>query len=155
MLGVVGALGGGDGVGPVLWVFVGEAERRPGLSEVPDDVGGEHADEHVGSDTGFEVVVDRAQVEVDCFDRPEVRFDCGEVFVGLDNTGGVEAVGVEAGSDHVDPVKGGFGVDLVGEPLVGERSFGDDEFVVFGHLVTVRFAANVARFWRGPRSVRR
>ena len=59
-VGVGGALGGGDGVVALGWVFVGEGQRRPGLAQVPDEVAGEHADQHVGVDAVVEAVVDRA-----------------------------------------------------------------------------------------------
>src|SRR5271166_1194075 len=63
-LGVGGAVRGGDGVVAGGWVLVGEGHRRPGLAQVPDQVAGQHADQHVGFDPVFEAVVDRAQVEI-------------------------------------------------------------------------------------------
>ncbi len=57
-VGVGGALGGGDGVVPLGWVFVGECHWGPGLAQVPDEVAGEHADQHVGFDAVVEAVVD-------------------------------------------------------------------------------------------------
>ena len=52
-------MGFGDGVGGVVGgLFVGETQRRPRSAEVPYEVGGEHADEHVGADSLFEAVVD-------------------------------------------------------------------------------------------------
>src|SRR4030095_3530407 len=44
------AWGGRGGVVTVGWVFVGEGQRCPGLAEVPDEVAGEHADQHVRLD---------------------------------------------------------------------------------------------------------
>ena len=41
---------------------------------MPGEVGGEHADQHVGLDAFFEAVEDRAQVEIVGFDVPEVAF---------------------------------------------------------------------------------
>ena len=58
---------------------------------MPDQVGGEHADQHVGADAVVEAVVDRAQVQVVDLDGAEVAFDVGEVLVGGDHAGGVEA----------------------------------------------------------------
>ena len=44
------------------WVFVGVGQRRPGFAQVPDQVAGQQADQHVGFDAFGEAVVDRAQV---------------------------------------------------------------------------------------------
>ncbi len=55
-----GALRGGDGVVPMRRCFVGECQWRPGLAQVPDEVAGQHADQHVGFDAVLEAVVDGA-----------------------------------------------------------------------------------------------
>ena len=55
---------------------------------MPDQVGGEHADQHVGADPVFEAVVDRAQVQVVGLDGAEVAFDAGQVLVGGHDAGG-------------------------------------------------------------------
>src|ERR1035437_8342622 len=44
VVGALGASGGGDGVGGVGPVLVGERQWRPRLAEMPHEVGGEHAD---------------------------------------------------------------------------------------------------------------
>jgi hypothetical protein len=44
---------------------------------VPDEVAGEHADEHVGADPVVEAVVDRAQLEVVGLEVAEVAFHVG------------------------------------------------------------------------------
>ena len=80
---------------------------------MPDEVAGEHADQHVGPDPVVEAVVDGAQVQVVDLDDAEVAFDVGEVLVGGDDPGGVELVGGHGGAEHVDAVQGGFGGDLV------------------------------------------
>ena len=102
---------GATGIVPGGGVFVGEGQRRPGLAQVPDQVAGEHADQHVGLDPVVEAVMDGAQVQVVGFDDAEVAFDVGEVLVAADDPGGVEFVGGDAGAQHVDAVQGGFGVD--------------------------------------------
>ena len=89
-VGVGGALRGCDGVVALGWVFVGECQWRPGLAQVPDQVAGEHADQHVGFDAVVEAVVDGAQVQVVGLDDAEVAFDVGEVLVAVDHCGGVE-----------------------------------------------------------------
>jgi hypothetical protein len=66
--------GGGDGVGPVGRVLVGEGERCPGLAQVPDQVAGEHADQHVGANAVLQPVPDGPHVQVVGFDVPEVAF---------------------------------------------------------------------------------
>ena len=78
---------------------------------MPDEVAGQHADQHVGFDPVVEAVVDRAQVQVVGFDDAEVAFDVGEVLVAGDDRGRVEVSAGDAGAHHVDAVEGGFGVD--------------------------------------------
>jgi len=62
--------------------LVGVGQRRPGLAQVPGEVGGEHADQYVGFHPLFEAVEDGAEVEVVGFDVPEVALDVFEVLVG-------------------------------------------------------------------------
>ena len=81
---------GATGLSRFGWVFVGEGQRGQRLTQVPGEVGGEHADQHVGADAVLEAVVDRAQVQVVGFDAAEVAFDLGEVLVGGDHRGGVQ-----------------------------------------------------------------
>ena len=88
VVGVVGTPRGRDGVGPLGWVFVGECQRRPGLAQVPNQVAGEQADQHVGFDPVLEAVVDGAQVQVVGLDDAEVAFDVGEVLVAFDDAAG-------------------------------------------------------------------
>ena len=76
------AAGRGDGVGRGGRVLVGEGQRRPGPAQVPGQVAGEHADQHVGPDAFFQPVEDRPQVQVVGFDVPEVPLDVFEVLVG-------------------------------------------------------------------------
>src|ERR1039458_9753561 len=45
-------------------VMVGEGELGEGLAQVPGEVGGEHADQHVAADSFVEVVVDGPQARV-------------------------------------------------------------------------------------------
>ena len=79
---------------------------------MPGQVGGEHADQHVGLDAFVEAVPDGAQVQVVGLDVPEVALDVVEVLVGGDDAGGVQVGGGHGGAQHVDPVQGGLGVDL-------------------------------------------
>ena len=62
----------GYGVGPAGRVLVSEGQGYPGLAQVPDQVAGEHADQHVGLDAVFEPVPDGPQLQVVGFDVPEV-----------------------------------------------------------------------------------
>ena len=141
-LGGGGALGGGDGVVAVGWCLVGEGQRRPGFAEVPDQVAGEHADQHVGFDSLFEAVVDGAQVQVVDLDGAEVTFDVGEVLVGEYHAGRVQLFGIDAGAQHVDAVEGGFGVDLGLLAFDGQAGVGDGDLEVFADLVVVDLFAD-------------
>ena len=53
-------------------IVVGKGQRGPGPAQVPGQVAGEHADQHVGPDPFFQPVPDGPQVQVVGFDVPEV-----------------------------------------------------------------------------------
>ena len=56
-VGVPGSAGGGDGVRLRRRVLVSVGQRCPGLAEVPGEVGGEHADQHVAPDAFLQAVM--------------------------------------------------------------------------------------------------
>src|ERR1700682_447743 len=97
-VGVGGSAGGCDRVVAFGWVFVGEGQRGQRFTQVPGQVGGEHADQDVGADAVLEAVIDRAQVQVVGVDAAEVAFHAGQVFVGADHGGGVQIGGGHAGA---------------------------------------------------------
>jgi len=83
-----GAAGRGDRVAAFGRLLVGEGQGCPGAAQVPGEVGGEHADQHVPADPVFEPVVDRPQVQVISFEGPEIgAFLPSEVLVGGDRGG--------------------------------------------------------------------
>ena len=51
----------------------------PGAAQMPGEVAGEHADQHVGLDAFFQPVEHRPQVQVVGFDVAEVPFHVFEV----------------------------------------------------------------------------
>src|SRR5674476_44696 len=102
---------------------------------IRDQVGGDHADEHVGPDPGFGVVVDGAQVQVDGLQGAEVAFHPGQRLVGGHHLGRVHLLGGHGGTDDVDPVQGRLGGDLVLVTGEGELVVLDVQDVVLGHLV--------------------
>jgi hypothetical protein len=106
-------------IGAVRDVFVGVGEWGERLSEVPRDVGGEHAEEDVRADSFGQVVEDGPQIEVVDFDDSEVAFDVCEVLVGGDDAGRVQSFGGDAGADDVDAIEVRFGSDLFGVVSVG------------------------------------
>jgi hypothetical protein len=65
---------------------------------VPDQVAGEHADQHVGLHAVFEPVPDGAQDQVVGLDVPEVAFEFGQVLVGGDRAGGVSGRRLPSGA---------------------------------------------------------
>src|ERR1017187_10816386 len=103
----------GDRVGGGGDVLVGEGELGECLAQVPGEVGGEHADQHVAADVSFEVVAGGPQAGVVGLGDAEVPPGVFEVLAGGDGTGGIEGLGIDAGADHVYPVVGGLGGDLL------------------------------------------
>ena len=79
-LGGGGACGGSHRIprGLGALILVGKEQGTPGLSHVPLDVVGEHAEENVASDAIGEMVVDRADLQVDGFQRAEGPLDLGQ-----------------------------------------------------------------------------
>jgi hypothetical protein len=63
-------------------VLVFEEQGRPGGAQVPGEVVGEHAEQDVRADAGFEVVVDRADLEFGAFERFERALGLLEALVG-------------------------------------------------------------------------
>src|ERR1035438_4708441 len=80
-------------------------------------------------------MVDRAQARVVGLGDAEVPLDVLKVFVGGDRSGGVEDVRGDAGADHVDPVEGGLGGDLLLVAAPGEGGAGDLGDEVLADLV--------------------
>src|SRR6266567_2820040 len=102
---------------------------------MPGEVTGEQADQHVAADPAGEIVVDRPQVQVVGLGDAEVPLDVFEVLVGGDHGGRTEDVAGDAGADHVDPVEGGLGGDLVLVAAPGEPAGPDVGDEVLGHFV--------------------
>ena len=67
VLGGGGADGFRDRVGADRPVLVGEQQGFPGGFEVPGEVVGEHADQHVRADTVLEAVMDRSDLQLGAF----------------------------------------------------------------------------------------
>src|SRR5277367_194651 len=142
-LGGRGAAAWGDGAGRGGRVLVGEGQRGPGPAQVPGQVAGEHADQHVGPDAFLEPVEDGPQVQVVGFDVPEVPFRVFEVLVGSDHGGRVEFGGGDGGAQHVELVQGGLGVDLVLLAGHGEAVLGDGDGEVLAGLVPADHLADL------------
>ena len=117
-------------------MLVGEGERRPGLAQVPGQVAGEHADQHVGFDPVFEPVPDGPQVQV-VFADLEVLLHAREVLAGGHRGRGAEGLRGNRGADDVDPVEGRLSLDagLVTPP--GEGPLADVHGEVLGDLPLV------------------
>src|ERR1035437_7041417 len=111
--GLTGASGRGDRVDGDGDVLIGEGELGECVAQVPGEVGGEHADKDVAADPVFEVVAGGPQVQVVGLGDAEVPLDIFEV------------LGIDAGADHVDPVAGGLGGDLLLIAAPGETGAGD------------------------------
>ena len=116
---------------------------------MPGEVAGEHADQHVGFDAFFEPVEYRAQVQVVGFDVAEVPLDVFEVLVGGHDAGSVELAGRYGGAQHVEPVEGGLGADLVLPPCHGQAGIGDGDLKVLAGLVLADHLAHLDADVRG------
>jgi hypothetical protein len=113
---------------------------------VPGEVAGEHADQHVGFDAFFQAVEHRAQVQVVGLDVAEVPLHVPEVSVGGDHGGGGELAGGDGGAQHVEPVQGRFGGDLVLPAPHGQAVIGDGDLeclAVFYLLITLPTATPI------------
>ena len=91
----------------------------------------------MGFDAFFEPVEDGPQVQVVGLDVPEVPLDVFEVLVGGHHGGAVQFAGGDRGAQDVEPVQGGFGVDLGLPAGHGQAGIGDGEVEVLGGLVLI------------------
>jgi len=103
--------------------------------QMPGEVVGQHAQEHVCADPVLEVVVDRADLKLGAFEGPERELDLLEVLVGADHVTGAQFGLAEVGPEDVDPVECRLGLDLGGFALEGEALIGDRDLEVLLHLV--------------------
>ena len=116
-------------------MLVGEGELGERLAQVPGEVAGEHADQHVAADPAGEVVVDGPQVQVVGLGDAEVPLDVLEVLVGADHGSGVQGACGDTAADHVDAVEGGLGGNLAQVAAPGEAGAGDLGDELLAHLV--------------------
>src|SRR5216683_742370 len=123
------------------WVLVGSVSIGT-VAQVPGEVAGEHADQHVGFDALFEAVVDGPQVQVVGLEVAEVPLDVFEVLVSGDHAGTVQVACRDGGAQHVEPVQGGLGVDLVLLAGQGEAVIGDGDLEVLAGLVLAQVYRN-------------
>src|ERR1019366_7796127 len=131
-----GAGGGLDGVGLGERRVVCEQQLGQARLELEGDVVGEHAEEHVRTDAGLEVMVDRADLDR-VLHRSERALGHLELLVSADRGRRAECLGGQGGPDRVEAVQGGLLVDLIGLALIGERPVGDGQGEVLGDLVLV------------------
>ena len=123
-------------LGGLRRVRIGVLEQQRGEPplHVPLDVVGQHADEHVGAHAVFQVVVDRADLQVHRLEAAEGALDGAEALVGAHGVGRPEFVGRHAGADHVEAVQGRLGVDAGLVAAVGEVALLDGEFEMLADL---------------------
>lgn len=95
-----------------------EGQLAPGLAQVPFDVEGEHAEEHVRAHALLEAVMDRADLELGALEHTEVALDLLELLVGAHEVGGVETLPGNRGAQDVDAVERGLLGDLLALALV-------------------------------------
>ena len=120
-----------------------EQERCQRLAQIPFDVIGEHAQEHMGAHAiGVPVKrigrISRSTV----FIERKAQFDSGEILVGLNRVRGAEVLSRHAGADDIDAVELGLGRDLIGLAGPAEVSVADVEGEVLGHLPGIHDFAN-------------
>ena len=129
--------------------------RVPTPAQVPFQVPGQQAEEHMPEHVLFGVDEDRAHVEPGRLHRTKGPFDLREALVGRHCRVGVDGCGVEIGPDDVDAVQACLGLDLL--PVAGPLQIviGDGEVEVFLHLIPVGLSAEglqgpVSVLWPGP-----
>ena len=107
---------------------------EPG-AQVPLDVVGKHAQQHVCAHPVGGTVIDGSHLQVDGVQTPEGALDCAQAFVGAYRLVGIELTRRDAGAHDIQPIEGRFTGDGLGVASVVERLFGDVELEVLGHLV--------------------
>src|ERR1035438_3031510 len=90
-----------------------------------------------------EVLSPEIWVQAVGFDVPEVPFHVFEVLVDGDHGGRVELVCGDGGAQHVEPVQGSFGVDLVLPSFGGQGGVGDGDGEVLAGLVPADHLADI------------
>src|SRR6476660_2747842 len=144
----IGALSCGDGVGAFGgsggFVVVDEQDWGQGGFHVPDQVVGQHAQEHVGADPVGQPVPDGPDVEFGV-EGAEEPLDVFESLVAQHHIVGGQGLFGQAGAQHVDAVEGSLGGDRLAVAGEGEGFVGDLEGEVFGHLVVIDHLAHPQR----------
>ena len=119
-----------------------EQQRCQGVSQMPFDMIGEHAQEDVGAHPRCGPMADRADIEIDGLQAAEGTLDAGQVLVGLHRFIRIELLGRHGCADHVDAVETGLLFYLLRPALEGEVAVADLHGEVLGHLPTVHHATD-------------
>ncbi len=132
-----GSLRRGDDPVPhdAVGVFLGQQQRSPSGLPGPPDVFGPHADEKVGLDAPPGEGVNRTNLPVNRLELPEGRLHFGELLVTPYGRFRRPLRFGPMGPNRVSPVQAGLRLEDGFLARVGERSLGDRDIEVRGHLV--------------------
>ena len=117
----VGAFGLGDDRGAGSFggglVVVVEQDWLECSTHVPFEMVSEHAYQHMSAHAVSAAMMDGPDFEIDGLEAAEGSLDVGEIFIGPDGGSCVERFGLDVGTQDIDAVEQGFGIDLLGLAL--------------------------------------
>ena len=134
-----GALGAG-----AFGIVVLEQHRRQAPAQVPLEVAGQGAQEHVGAHALGGVDVDRAHVESGGLEVAECTLHARQRLVGFHGLVGADGVPVEAGAHDVDAVQLRLGGDFRLVAREAQSVVLDDDVEVFFDLAAVGLPTDAA-----------
>src|SRR6516162_6464727 len=126
-------------------VVIVEEHRGPRAPQVPLDVVGQQAEEHVRPDPVGLAVMNGARLEVDGLEAPKRALDGGEAFVAAHGLGRRESIRREARPEDIDAINGGLAGDGRLVARGADARVGDLEREVLADLATPEYLADPER----------
>ncbi len=110
-----------------MWVV--KQKRFESLAQMPFKVAGEHAKEHMPAYMLFAVDINWLHLQPGGLDGAKGALDCGQTLVSCHCVMGVDGIGRQRGSDHIDAIEFSLVVDslLVSRPQQVATGDGDVE----------------------------
>ena len=122
-----------------MWVV--KQKRFESLAQVPFQVAGEHAQEHMSAYMRFAVDINGLHLQPGGLDGAKGALDCGQRFVSCHCVMGVDGISRQRGSDHIDAIELSFIVDslLISRPQ--QVAIGDGDVEVLFDFAAIGFAS--------------